>query len=313
MKRKHLALTVSGCQFIVFSEFCVRLLLILIMARLLKEGNHVLIVFDSDLSNDDIVDFSDATKQRVGNVGRVSVKSFGEFNKSSNVASSFDVIIVILKQSCLNGNELLAESLKTLKPRGSIVFYEPLHKEKKDDAYLTCNERLSKLKLTGFKVDDTDCKNLSTDLGTKSLFSKVYSNTDNVYEIIAEKPSFEIGSSMPLSFGKEKNNVWKLDDAVDEDLIDEDELLDETDLLKPAASSLRVCSTTGKRKACKDCSCGLAEELSGKVPQEPTNKSSCGNCYLGDAFRCASCPYLGMPAFKPGEKVVLPETQLRAD
>ena len=41
-----------------------------------------------------------------------------------------------------------------------------------------------------------------------------------------------------------------------------------------------VCGTTGKRKACKDCSCGLAEELAMEGEKTVNTKvatSSCGS------------------------------------
>ncbi|KAJ8962801.1 hypothetical protein NQ318_001200 [Aromia moschata] len=139
--------------------------------------------------------------------------------------------------------------------------------------------------------------------------------------VTAKKPKFKAGSSAKLNLSKKATPaVWKLDDTLDdEETIDPDNLLDEDDLKKPDPSSLRVCGTTGKRKACKDCSCGLAEELASEVKEgkvidtKDAPKSSCGSCYLGDAFRCATCPYLGMPAFKPGEKVQLIGSQLQPD
>lgn len=48
-----------------------------------------------------------------------------------------------------------------------------------------------------------------------------------------------MGSSVPLSFVGEKSNVEKVTWKLDDDLIDEDELLDESDLVKPDPSSLR--------------------------------------------------------------------------
>lgn len=96
----------------------------------------------------------------------------------------------------------------------------------------------------------------------------------------------------------------------EEELIDEETLLQQEDRQKPDSSSLRVCAETQKRKACANCSCGLADEIEQEklteMRQNTQNaKSSCGSCHLGDAFRCPSCPYSGLPAFRSGEQVVL--------
>ncbi|XP_050428577.1 anamorsin homolog [Adelges cooleyi] len=135
------------------------------------------------------------------------------------------------------------------------------------------------------------------------------------------KATYAVGSSDKVTL-KTVNmgsvaSAWKVDGNDDVETISEDDLLEADDLKKPESTSLKVCATTKKSKACKNCTCGLAEELANEIvdtqPDTANAKSSCGSCYLGDAFRCASCPYLGMPAFKPGEKVQLAGNLLQDD
>lgn len=178
------------------------------------------------------------------------------FLSASYPKSTFDVILSNLSSSGSDHSpEFLSLLIKLVKPLGRIVL-------KDDDAKLI---NLSKdLKLTGL----IDIKQVAPGL------------------IQCFKPNYEVGSAAKLSFAgkisKDKSKiekVWKID-ADDDELIDEDELLDDEDLKKPDPISLRVCGTTGKRKACKDCSCGLADELAsekGEKTSNPTQKSSCGS------------------------------------
>ncbi|KIM19949.1 hypothetical protein M408DRAFT_334201 [Serendipita vermifera MAFF 305830] len=132
----------------------------------------------------------------------------------------------------------------------------------------------------------------------------------------------------------QKAAIWSYSDPSTPTL-DPTSLLQPSDLARPIPTCEPVVAGAPRRKkACKGCTCGLAEleaeeakdkkvvMLNGVVDGEAVAvtldekqrlieaaakaskaTSSCGSCFLGDAFRCASCPYLGLPAFKPGEKV----------
>jgi len=71
--------------------------------------------------------------------------------------------------------------------------------------------------------------------------------------------------------------------------------------MKDTTSAIgKFCGEDDKVKAgkpCENCTCGRKELEDGKITQKDLEtgnvQSNCGKCYLGDAFRCASCPYLG--------------------
>ncbi|KMU73541.1 hypothetical protein CISG_03674 [Coccidioides immitis RMSCC 3703] len=166
------------------------------------------------------------------------------------------------------------------------------------------------------------------------------------------KPDFGPENIVPLKLGKRKpvhsvssNGTGFVDftddpslseadiysGQTDDELIDEETLLDGEDMGRPIIQPPECRPKAGKRRrACKDCTCGLAERLREEdkaarakadatletmklAPKELAEVDftvqgklgSCGNCALGDAFRCDGCPYIGLPPFKPGEEVRL--------
>ena len=173
-------------------------------------------------------------------------------------------------------------------------------------------------------------------------------NDDSVsLPLNGKRKSEDVSNTLPAGVGFDDGTQDDIEDS-DDELIDEDTLLDEDDLRRPVKvrkynpqfplliTSSNIAAATEckpkakRRRACKDCTCGLAAKLEAEDQAKRANADqalnslkldandlsevdftvegkvgSCGNCSLGDAFRCDGCPYIGLPAFKPGEEVRL--------
>ncbi|PIA60374.1 hypothetical protein AQUCO_00300102v1 [Aquilegia coerulea] len=217
-------------------------------------------------------------------------------------SSSMDAIVFVLKTHEPPAPQLLEEMFRALKP-GEVVTFRISHPdtENKDEIFSTLERRLL---VAGFLDVKVNLKPLVAKEGVKSFI------------ISANKPSWKIGSS--FSIKKSTKSLPKLLIGDEVDLIDEDSLLTKEDLKKPQLP-LGDCKVGSTRKACKNCVCGRAEaeekveKFGLSMGQIENPQSACGSCGLGDAFRCGTCPYKGLPPFKLGEKVSLSGNFLAAD
>lgn len=300
-------------------------------------GQHVAVTWDGSSSIESLQELVAQVQTAVAPDGKVSVENVERLLMSAHRDSCFDGILLGLVpgSTTIHSSDILVEAARILKPGGTMIIQEPVDLQADHGARLRSPAQLSSAITLSGMTSVTQILNVAlTSEQTQHVKETLgHSGTDlTSVRIRATKPNYEVGSSRPLALlrrpvtGKPAVDpaavkLWTLsaNDMNDEevDLLDSDDLLDPDDMKKPLPSTLRAqgCGEGAekKRKACKNCTCGLADELEDKKKNSaPTpTPSACGNCYLGDAFRCASCPYMGMPAFKPGEKILLNSSQLQ--
>eukprot|EP01125_Pyxidicula_operculata_P004827 TRINITY_DN17_c0_g1_i2.p1 TRINITY_DN17_c0_g1~~TRINITY_DN17_c0_g1_i2.p1 ORF type:complete len:282 (+),score=62.27 TRINITY_DN17_c0_g1_i2:74-919(+) len=236
--------------------------------------------------------------------GSLVVGTQQDSNLGSVSNSSLDIVISQSPSPTDHTLNLFFEIFRVLRGDGAFICYEPIENRT-------------------FEISE----NLTRNLTVAGFVTPVIKSQGSLIEISCKKPEWETGTSQSIKIKKKPVKAkaapvnWdvNMDDA-GADLMDESDLLDEKDKIKPNMDQIMADCGAGKTggKACKNCTCGRAEleANGGEAPkrkltldmiENPGVDSSCGSCALGDAFRCAGCPYRGLPAFKPGEKITLPD------
>ncbi|KAJ1963660.1 electron carrier [Dipsacomyces acuminosporus] len=338
------------------------------MSNTAKPGENILLVARASAGAqnlDTLQQLRDTLAAQAGSSGKVGFEQVDRIEEGAVLLSSaqYDRVIAgpVAPYTVEHSSKVLGNLLLALKPGGELVLTELVLDSTEDfdvsPITRTKDELLSQARFAGFVGAQVELQSVSDEalqslvesiwkLGSAESFASLAKGRVSVARVCARKPEYNVGAAAALSFGKKKKKkdasntaaakkkVWMINVESDDEaeIEDQDDLLEEEDLVKPTAASLaRPGDAKPKRKACKNCTCGLAEgrevdenqackptsAAKVKKPKKPVDvvnvKSACGNCSLGDAFRCTSCPYLGMPAFKPGEKITLGGSMLHDD
>jgi len=273
-------------------------------------------------------------RQSAGLGDLVIVTSLQELSKQQLPGDgAYDAVVSVSASGASHSLHSLSTLLALAKPGATVVVQEPVAASPSEG--MSTADKLQQLVLLAGLSDGEPSPQYSL------AVSPALSGREGVINaaVQARKPSWASGAQQPIrrKLGGKANGAavggavkiaaadasaaWgaaAMNDTAD--LIDDEDLLTEEDRVRPEAPVAADCSTS--RKACKDCSCGRAEaEAAGAPPpqltkemlENPGAEGGCGSCALGDAFRCASCPYRGLPTFQKGVKIELPAGFLAED